>query len=381
MSTPEARARALLDRFAAATGLSSVSDPRRYLWTDAFAVCTWSGLGEAGRAAALVDQVHRVLGRHRPDDDREGWISGLSEAEGAARPTAGGLRIGKPLPERGPDDGYDRRLEWERDGQYFHYLTQWMRALERVAAGGAPRCHDWAVELGLVAFDRFAHGAGPAPDHLYWKMSIDLSGPVVPSMGQHDALDGYVALSAVRAAGGGGDRLGAAEAARLDRAIDALEEMVDRSGLATDDPLGTGSLLTSAWFLARVTRPDEPRRVRILERVLQAADRSLATVRRTRLFDLPPEQRLAFRELGLAIGLAAATRLASGEAFDGDPLPTVAHRAEPLAGWGHLRSSIQELWLDPDSQAAPTWASHEDINTVMLATSLAPQGYLGTAVG
>ena len=47
---------------------------------------------------------------------------------------------------------FDERLEWDRDGQYFHYLTKWMHALCQAAffVGDAPR---WAVELGRVAFD------------------------------------------------------------------------------------------------------------------------------------------------------------------------------------------------------------------------------------
>ncbi len=62
-------------------------------------------------AKDLVAEVHHVLGRHRPDDPRTGWLSGLGEAEGARHPTLGGLRIGKPLPERRPNEPYDERLE------------------------------------------------------------------------------------------------------------------------------------------------------------------------------------------------------------------------------------------------------------------------------
>src|SRR5436190_2055552 len=112
--------------FAERTGSDGVN-PRRYLWTDAVAVCNFLGLAHAtgdGRyrnmALELVDRVHRVLGRHRPDEPRTGWISGLAEREGQAHPTRGGLRIGKPLPERGADEPFDERLEWERDGQYLH---------------------------------------------------------------------------------------------------------------------------------------------------------------------------------------------------------------------------------------------------------------------
>ncbi|MFO7895107.1 MAG: hypothetical protein R6U63_15445 [Longimicrobiales bacterium] len=392
MATAEEEARSLLDGFAATTGLSGGGEERRYLWTDAFAVCTWLGLGEVERALALVDRVHRVLGRHRPDDKRDGWISGLSEDEGAQRPTAGGLRIGKPLPEQGPDDPYDRQLEWERDGQYFHYLTKWIRALDRTAdvAGGLAdggRYHRWAVELGTVAFERFSHGPDGEPTGLYWKMSIDLSRPVVPSMGQHDALDGYVTLSTLRDGSRGEDAtdlrstLDEAAAAALDGAIDRLAAMVEGTELATNDPLGAGSLLTDASLLARITEPDQPRRLQILERVLEAAERSLTTVRRSRLLELPATQRLAFRELGLALGLEAVARLAADGPGGGDRLPAVATHAEAMAGAAHMGKTIREFWLEPEHRRAPTWADHQDINTVMLAASLAPDGYLGGTGG
>src|SRR5687768_7999762 len=90
----------LLAGFADRTGLTTGGPPVRYLWTDAFAVCTLLGLGQAELARALVDQVHHVLGRHRPDDPRTCWLSGLDDEAGAAHPTLGGLRIGKPRPER-----------------------------------------------------------------------------------------------------------------------------------------------------------------------------------------------------------------------------------------------------------------------------------------
>src|SRR2546425_10522683 len=55
-----ARAAAILDEFAARTGLTSAAK-RRYLWTDAFAVYTWLGLGRVDLARRLIEQVHEVL--------------------------------------------------------------------------------------------------------------------------------------------------------------------------------------------------------------------------------------------------------------------------------------------------------------------------------
>src|SRR5947207_4495827 len=117
-----AQAIAILEGFALSSGLTSAAQPRRYLWTDAFAVMTWVGLFERSGerrfldlARRLVDQVHEVLGAHRGD---------------SAHPTARGLRIGKPLREREAHEPYDPEQEWERDGQYYHYLTKWAHALE-----------------------------------------------------------------------------------------------------------------------------------------------------------------------------------------------------------------------------------------------------------
>ena len=75
----------LMTRFAERTGATSGGAGRRYLWTDAFAVCNFLGLAAAtgdGRyaesALRLVERVHAVLGRHRGDDGRSGWLSGRS---------------------------------------------------------------------------------------------------------------------------------------------------------------------------------------------------------------------------------------------------------------------------------------------------------------
>jgi hypothetical protein len=66
---PDRLARNLMDEFAEVTGLSGGKPARRYLWTDAFAVCNFLGLhrrSSEGRyldlALRLVDQVHHVLG-------------------------------------------------------------------------------------------------------------------------------------------------------------------------------------------------------------------------------------------------------------------------------------------------------------------------------
>lgn len=43
------------------------------------------------------------------------------------------------------------------------------------------------------------------------------------------------------------------------------------------------------------------------------------------------------------------------------------------------RTKIECFWLEPAHRETTTWQSHADINEVMLATSLRPEGLLGHA--
>jgi len=42
-----------------------------------------------------------------------------------------------------------------------------------------------------------------------------------------------------------------------------------------------------------------------------------------------------------------------------------------------LSEGIEGFWLDPASRENETWKAHREINMVMLATSLAPDTFLG----
>ena len=66
-----------------------------------------------------------------------------------------------------------------------------MRALDQVTrAPGEPRFNSWARELA-AADQAFAYRpAGSRKLRRYWKMSSDLTRPLVASIGQHDRLDG-----------------------------------------------------------------------------------------------------------------------------------------------------------------------------------------------
>ena len=378
MSEPRIETAArLMDEFAAHTRADADQLPRRYLWTDGFAVCNYLGLESATgnpvwreRALALVDEVHHTLGRHRADDHHRGWISGLGEAEGEAHPTAGGLRIGKPLSERAPGEPLDERREWDRDGQYFHYLTRWMHALDQLArATREARYNQWARELDATAFRAFTYiPAPPLPTRrMHWKMSIDLSRPLLASMGQHDPLDGYLTTLQLRVT--------AASLAQAQAQPNLAEErreyaaMVRRGDWATDDPLGIGGLLVDAWRVQQLLQQGADIEPHLFERLLDAAHSGLAIYVRGGDLQLPARYRLAFRELGLAIGLHAVERMQAAD-------PGQRAQLEGLAQYLPLAGDIEAFWLDPAQQRSATWIEHQDINTVMLATSLAPDGYL-----
>lgn len=370
-------AQTLMDDFVDATGVTGRTKPRRYLWTDAFAVCNFLGLarqtGEDGYlefARQLVDQVHHVLGRHRDDDPRQGWISGLPPEEGERHPTGGGLRIGKSLNERKPDEPPNSRLEWEQDGQYFHYLTKWMHALCRMSQEtGEHHYLRWAAELAVTANRAFAYQVSPkGPTRLVWKMSVDLSRPLVSSMGQHDPLDGLVTCLELQTTAGFNPNDGP----NLASAIADLAAMCGRARWATDDPLGIGGLLDAARRLAQLIFERQVERKELLLLLLIAARQSLQGVCGSMPLSRSAKNRLAFRELGLAIGIHGLPRIVELVSQDSE----LSAVASDLLGYQPIAEQIESFWSDPAHRSGSTWMDHRDINTVMLATSLVPESYL-----
>ena len=316
----------LMMKFSDDTGLTSSKPSRRYLWTDAFAVCNFLGLYQLNEdknfldlAIKLVNEVHRILGQYNDDDKRSGWLGSKDH------PTINGLRIGKTMKERKPHEPFNSILEWERDGQYFHYLTKWMHALTQIYhVIKEEKYLTWAVDLAQ------ASTAFINDNRMYWKMSIDLSYPLVPSMGQHDPIDGYVTFKTLKVFTN----------ANLEEIIQRLEKLMRQVNLITNDPLGIGGLLFDAYRLHQLD--NEPK---IRNELIKAAQKGLEYCHLT--------HDLAFRELGLAIGLYAAERMLVLEEY-----------------WS-IRDEINNYWL-----AHRDWTEHTDINRVMLATSLAPDGFL-----
>jgi hypothetical protein len=117
----------------------------RYLWTDAFGVVNFLTLyKETGDdtylslAKNLTRKVHDVQGRTRDGKSR---LPGATDEN----PLGGGLRIGK-----------EEAAGSDCDGQYHHYLTLWMFALNRLSmAANDPSYNTQAISLAKAIHPRF----------------------------------------------------------------------------------------------------------------------------------------------------------------------------------------------------------------------------------
>jgi hypothetical protein len=305
-------------------------------------------------------------------------ISGLGEAEGERHPTKGGLRIGKQLNERKPSEPYDERLEWDRDGQYYHYLSKWMHALNRLSrVTGDWSYNRWAMELAKTAHAKFTYmPVSSGQKRMYWKMSIDLSYPLVQSMGQHDPLDGLISYSELQATAPK-----ESEASRwpnLKAEISDMGRICQGKSWATADWLGIGGLLSDAYRVAQLIASGDFEQTDLPGRLLDASWLSLESYAQNTL-KLPVVYRLAFRELGLSIGLRAIERLEdlikeNPDRFD--KRAALHSRIKDLKRYVPLSEEIEGFWLKGANRETESWTAHREINMVMLATSLSPDGYL-----
>jgi hypothetical protein len=327
----------------------------------------------------LIAQVHEVLGRHRKDDTlkRKGWLSGLAEDEGSLHPTVIGLRIGKKLPERGKNElSYDDDDEWDRDGQYYHYATKWMQALTNAARDlHEPKYYTWAVEMAKGIHPHFVRG-----QRMIWKMSVDLKSPQVSSMGHHDPLDGFLTYATLDSF----KSLFEVQAQSVSTEMDQLKQIMKGKDWATDDSLGLGGILCDSYrsyhlFLATSNRDF----YELTADLLRASQKSLKTMLRHDRFDSPASRRLAFRELGLSIGLRSIIKLKDSLLDDSESKKISDQDRADLLGMvsgifenAGLISDIESFWSKESNQRAKTWSEHIDINMVMLATSLCPDGFL-----
>jgi hypothetical protein len=194
-------------------------------------------------------------------------------------------------------------------------------------------------------------------------------------MGQHDPLDGLVTFSQLRASVRGAGEEG--QAPGLGALVEELAGMCAGQDLFTNDALGIGGLLFDACRMAQLRLGDGFERVDLLERTLAAAVLGLESLATRGPLRLPAEYRLAFRELGLAIGLRGVEKIRKlVEENPGVFARGQLARFESLGRYLSLAEQIERFWRQGESRQAASWQEHREINTVMLATSLAPAGFL-----
>jgi hypothetical protein len=216
----------------------------RYLWTDAFGVVNFLTMHHEYNicgndknidnrhlvlADRLVQTVHDVLGRTRDGRSR---LPGATDAN----PLGGGLRIGK-LEDRGSDG----------DGQYHHYLTVWMFALNRMTrASGDMKYNRQAIQLARAVHPKFFIDRAAAEPRMIWKMNMDLTAPMVRSEGNLDPIDGYVVFRLLQASA-----MEAGDGEVLAQEIGDYRRAMNRKGehFVSSDPLDLGmTLWTAHWF-------------------------------------------------------------------------------------------------------------------------------------
>lgn len=178
-------------------------------------------------------------------------------------------------------------------------------------------------------------------------------------MGLHDALDGLITFRELQHASW--KKRPTLEVADLISAIESLSKLCRKSDWTTTDPLGIGGLLFDACRLSQLTGGDADQE--LLGQLTDASEKSLRAFLASRSLRRSSSQRLAFRELGLAIGLMAA--------------PTIIDRARGTRDqYRSLADQIVDAWLPLAHSPDELWQAHRDINDVMLATALGPGTFL-----
>lgn len=302
--------------------------------TDAFGVLNFITLSKEvpgssylERAIRLAETVHDILGRTR---DGKARLRGASDAN----PIGGGLRIGKE--DEGGQDG---------DGQYHHYLTLWMFALNRLAKATQDRTYnDQAIALAKAIHPRFFLDRAGEQPRMVWKIAMDMSQPLVYSQGNLDPIDGLVVFRKLQA--------DSSEPGILRNEIDDYRRVIEVKGkhFVSSDTLDLGmTLWTSHWLAGKEDYFTD---------LQSQAKRQVVGLMERGYLDKSTSRRLAFREYGTCLGIGCLDS-------PGDELE--AFRTRLIETWEkHLKSTPGDL---------------RAISEVMRAAALIPgafkSGYLG----
>lgn len=251
----------------------------RYLWTDAFGVINFITLSKETndpvyltRAVRLAETVHNVLGRTRDGKSR---LPGASDDN----PVGGGLRIGK-VDESGSDG----------DGQYHHYLTLWMFALNRLSKATNDKTYnDQAIALAKAIHPHFFLYRESAKPRMVWKIAMDMSKPLVYSQGHLDPIDGFLVFRKLRAA--------SEDKTVLQEEIADYKQILDLKSkhVVSSDTLDLGMTLWTAHCVAD--------KEMWFKNLTQQAQRQCINLFEGGYLDIPASRRLAFREYGTCLGI------------------------------------------------------------------------------
>ncbi len=363
-------AKQLMYNYAVRTGLEGRdgNPQRRYLWTDAFALQNMLALAAIedrdryhGWARKLIKYVNEYLGQYAPEDDRKGWISGLSPEEGAKQPTKNGLRIGKKGLERPAEEEFDETREWGRDGQYFHYNIRWIRALLQAGIHLENKEYlNQAAEMSMAGKKFITEDNGSL--NIYWKMNVDLKRPLVSSMGAHDPLDGLLTTLKVQEYTN--------ENKDFSDYVDKLSRLCAGKDWTTADPLGLGGLFLDVVSAMELKEQADPPDSVKPEKLFREAIRGLKDFTSRKDIAEPVHFRLCFRECGLSLGL---NTLGAYQPW----LEKHDINYANLEAYLSMADEIEEFWSEPVHRESNPYVEHLDINDVTLAASILAQAQPG----
>lgn len=256
----------------------------RYLWTDAFGVVNFITMARESSspkylelAKRLVQAVQDILGRTR---DGAARLDGATDDE----PLKGGLRIGKAS-ATGDDC----------DGQYHHYLTIWMFALNRLSiAAKDPKYNDLAIQLAKAIHPQFLVKKLTGGTKMVWKISIDMKDVLVASEGHLDATTGFVIFRLLQETAVNQGR----QAKLLQQEIDDYDKIMGRK--ENIRPSGDLLDLGMGLWIAHIY-PDEKWAAEFKTKALSLAQMLLADDSPMLMRDAA--KRLAFREFGACLGV------------------------------------------------------------------------------
>jgi len=151
--------------------------------------------------------------------------------------------------------------------------------------------------------------------------------------------------------------------------------MAEAMPLRTEDPLGLGGLLFDAARVTQLIASAQMPLRGLLRAVLEAATSGVRQYAESSALRYPAARRLAFRELGLGIGLHGVSLMQTLNSA-GLNNAVLAEQLESLQAFVPIAETLELFWLRPEHREADLWRAHEEINSVMLATSLLPDGFL-----